>query len=297
MTSEIHRTRAAITVDAPAVEVYRTLTDVLNWPLLYPWIVHTEIVERRGIEDVSKFWAVRPGPEGGLRVWQSRRRLHDAERRMEFEQLGTVGAIRRLGGEWLFLPEGDGRCRVESHHWFTTDQDPAVTAQELDRHGALQMRTLKDAVEQRTEAQRLVLRVERSAEVPGKPQEVYGRLSAALGQPRPGEREAEFIDAPCDHPDGTAATGRSVRITRAPHTLVLKHLDPPGELALYRRGWRLDEVPDGVRVTSEQLAVARPEALMDGPAETAGTRRQALLKWLGARAAADLSQGVAHLAG
>ncbi|MFH8571830.1 SRPBCC family protein [Streptomyces sp. NPDC017993] len=292
--SEVHRTRAAITVDAPADVVHRTLTDVLNWPLLYPWITHTEVVERHGIEDLSRFWAVRPGPEGGLRIWQSRRRVHDAELRMEFEQEGTVGAIRRLGGEWLFLPEGDGRCRVESHHWFTCDGDPADTREELDRHGALQMRTLKEAVEERAAKARSVLRAERSAVVPGTLPEVYARLARALGDTAPDAAEsAEFTTAETARPDGSSSPARSVRITRAPHTLVLKHLDPAPEFALHRRVWRLRSAADGVRVTAEQLAVVRPDTLGDDPAAPDGARHR-LLEWLDARAADDLATGTGH---
>ncbi|MFG2718567.1 SRPBCC family protein [Streptomyces sp. NPDC048416] len=285
---EIHRTQAAITVDAPAELVYRTLTDVTGWPLLYPWIVHTEIVERSGIEDLATFWAVRPGPEGGLRIWQSRRSLHDDTLRMVFEQRGSVGAIRELGGEWLFTDLEGGGCRVESHHWFTTDEDPALTAGELDRHGALQMRTLKEAVEGREQQSPLVLRAARDTLVPGTVKDVHARLSADLGLGGPATGEtAGFGTAATEHPDGTTHDGRTVHIGRAPHTVVVKHLDPPAEFALYRRTWRLAEEADGVRVTAERLAVARPDTL----AQDAQERRRALLTWLGEGAARDLPRG------
>ncbi|MFE3639372.1 SRPBCC family protein [Streptomyces sp. NPDC059168] len=293
-TEEIHRTRAGVTVDAPAELVYRTLTDVSGWPLLYPWIAHTEIVEERGTEDLSKFWAVRPGPEGGLRIWQSRRRLHDDTLRMVFEQQGTVGAIRRLGGEWLFVALEGGGCRVESHHWFTTDQDPAITAGELDRHGALQMRTLKAAVEGRERDGRLVLRAERRALRPGTVADVHARLSAALGQVGTAAETAVFGTADTPRPDGSTSSGRIVHIGRAPHTIVVKHLDPPREFALYRRSWRLAQEADGVRVTAERLAVARPETLA---ADSGGQRRAELLAWLGAGAEHDVREGADRLVG
>ncbi|MFD9098898.1 SRPBCC family protein [Streptomyces collinus] len=292
-TEEIHRTTAEITVDAPAELVYRTLTDVAGWPLLYPWIVHTEIVEQHGTEDLSKFWAVRPGPEGGLRIWQSRRHLHDDTLRMVFEQQGTVGAIRRLGGEWLFIPLQDGGCRVESHHWFTTDQDPAITAGELDRHGALQMRTLKAAVEAREQDGPLVLRAERRALLPGTVEDVHALLSAALGRPASAGESAVLGTADTPHPDGSTRSGRTVHIGRAPHTLVVKHLDPPPEFALLRRSWRLAQDADGVRVTAERLAVARPETLAEDPGQE---RRARLLAWLGEGAEQDLPEGAGRRA-
>ncbi|WP_051970077.1 SRPBCC family protein [Kitasatospora azatica] len=284
MTEEIHRTRAAISVQAPARDVYLTLTDVLGWPLLYPWITHTEVLEQQGPEDLTKFWAVRPGPEGTLRIWTSRRRLDDAALVMEFEQHGSVGAIRRLGGRWLFLEQPDGQCLVESHHWFTTDEDPAVTAAELDRHGALQMRTLKEAVEQREQAEPLVLRAEREVLLAGTTiEEVHRHLVDTLDLGETPQEEAQFVTARAAHPDGPSRAGRSVLILRDPHTVLLKHLEPPAEFALYRRSWHLDSTADGIRVTARQLAVAR--------SEEADLSR--LGEWLDRQAAADLPAAAA----
>lgn len=105
---QVHRTSAAIDVDAPADVVYRALTEVVGWPVLYPWIAHTEVVARDGADDEVKFWAVRPGPEGGLRIWTSKRTLDPVARRMVFEQQGSVGPIERLGGTWDFVSREDG---------------------------------------------------------------------------------------------------------------------------------------------------------------------------------------------
>ncbi|MFD8492850.1 aromatase/cyclase [Amycolatopsis sp. NPDC059657] len=276
MSSEIHRTRAEIAVGAPAEAVYAALTDVLNWPLLYPWVAHTEIAWREGAKDRSRFWAVRPGAGESLRVWESHRTLDDGALRMDFEQQGTVGAITGLGGSWLFVPLPDGGCRVESHHWFTADGDPQATVAELDRHGALQMRTLKAAVESSAERDRLTLRATRSTVVPGPAERVYaGLLEAVTGTPAGPGDTAEFV---------TTTDGRAVVIATAPHTVVVKQLEPPAGFDLYRTTWRMSEEPDGIRVTAERLAVARPEGLTDA-------RRAELLNSLGFLAEADLPQG------
>ncbi|MFE4863162.1 SRPBCC family protein [Streptomyces sp. NPDC056670] len=243
---EIHRTRAGIDVDASADTVYRALTDVADWPLLYPWIAHTEVVSQRGHDDEVKFWAVRPGPEGGLRIWTSKRTLDPVALRMDFVQQGSVGPIKELGGTWDFLPRPGGGCRVVSGHWFTTDADPQDTAGELDRHGGLQMRTLKSKTENPSSLTSDVIRVEDSAVLPGSVASVHARLLDALPW-RDGEESAWF---------GVQDGVRTVQIEHDGHTLVQKPLTPPEPADLYRRRWRLEAVADGVRVTADVLAVA-----------------------------------------
>ena len=276
MTEQIHRTRAEIAVGAPAADVYRALTDVVNWPLLYPWIAHTEIIEQHGEEDLTRFWAVRPGAGGALRVWSSRRRLDSSRLSMEFTQQGTVGAIRQLGGEWLFIDEADGGSRVESTHWFTADGDPAATEAELDRHSSLQMRTLKAAVENREADAARVLRAERELLVDGPLEEVHRLLVETF--------TAGADTGPQDALVVTLGTGeQAVLVSRAPHRVVLRHLDPPAGLALYKRTWTLAPAPAGVRLTSSQLAV------VDGTqAEGPQAGHPALQTWLDRQADADL---------
>ncbi|MFE9400589.1 SRPBCC family protein [Streptomyces sp. NPDC006530] len=243
---EIHRTRAGIEIDAPADTVYRALTEVADWPLLYPWIAYTEVLTQQGQDDEVKFWAVRPGPEGGLRVWTSRRTLDPVALRMDFTQQGSVGPIKELGGTWDFLPRPDGGCRVVSGHWFTTDADPKETAGELDRHGGLQMRTLKSKTEQPSSLTSDVIRVEDSVVLAGSVAEAHARLLAALPA-REGEESAWF---------GTQDGAPAVQIEHGGHTLVQKLLTPPEPAELYRRRWRLAAAPGGVLVTADVLAVA-----------------------------------------
>ncbi|MCX5382521.1 SRPBCC family protein [Streptomyces sp. NBC_00083] len=244
---EIHRTRAGIEIDASADTVYRALTHVADWPLLYPWIAHTEVIAQDGQDDEVKFWAVRPGPEGGLRVWTSRRTLDPVALRMDFAQQGSVGPIKELGGTWDFLPRPDGGCQVVSGHWFTTDADPQDTAGELDRHGGLQMRTLKSKTEQPGALTSDVLRVEDRTLVPGPVAEVHARLLAALPPHEGGEESAWF---------GSRDGVPTVQIEHGGHTLVQKPLTPPGPAELYRRRWRLTQAPDGVLVRADVLALA-----------------------------------------
>ncbi|MFD7666449.1 SRPBCC family protein [Streptomyces sp. NPDC059788] len=245
-SSPVHRTRAEVGIDAPAAAVHRALTDVGGWPVLYPWIAHTEVLSRQGPHDEVKFWAVRPGPEGGLRVWTSRRTVDPVALRMEFEQQGSVGPIRQLGGTWDFLPRPDGGCRVVSGHWFTTDADPAETAGELDRHGALQMRTLKDRTEHPETLTDDVVRAQDSVLLPGPAAAVRARLLDALPR-RDGTDSAWF---------GTVEGTPTVQIAHEEHTLVQKFLTPPEPAQLYRLRWRLAEEPGGTRVTADVLAVA-----------------------------------------
>ncbi|MEU6256469.1 aromatase/cyclase [Streptomyces sp. NPDC047043] len=244
---QVHRTRATVDVDAPAETVYRALTGIEGWPVLYPWIAHTEVLKREGADDEVKFWAVRPDGSG-LRIWTSRRTLDPTARRMVFEQQGSVGPIGRLGGTWDFLPREDGGCRVESGHWFTTDADPDETAGELDRHGALQMRTLKSQTESATSLTTDVIRAKSEVLVTGGSLAgVRARLLSALPA---GDGDAWF---------GETSEGPTVQIAHGDHVLVQKLLSPPGPADLYRRRWQLREEAGGVRVGADVLAVATRE--------------------------------------
>ncbi|WP_405872893.1 SRPBCC family protein [Streptomyces sp. NBC_00005] len=244
---QVHRTRATVDIDAPAEAVHRALTGVAGWPVLYPWIAHTEVLAREGADDEVKFWAVRPDGSG-LRVWTSKRTLDPVALRMEFEQRGSVGPIEQLGGTWDFVPRPDGGCRVESGHWFTTDADPDETARELDRHGALQMRTLKSQTESATSLTTDVIRAKSEVLVSGGSLAgLRARLLAALPA---GDGDAWF---------GETSEGPTVQIAHGDHVLVQKLLSPPGPADLYRRRWRLGEEAGGVRVTADVLAVATHE--------------------------------------
>ncbi len=278
MNEPVHRTRATISIEAPPETVYRALTGIDEWPLLYPWIAHTEILERDGLNDRAKFWAVRP--DGRTRIWTSTRTLDPVALRMVFEQQGSVGPITRLGGEWDFTPEGGG-CRVESRHWFTTDQDPAETAEELDRNGARQLETLKRKTERRTTLANGVLRTEESVLLPVDQAKAHALLLETLGDapaPHGAPQEAEFIDTALTAPDGTVHPSRALQITLAPHTLVHRHLTVPQPFELVLRVWRLVPEAGGTRLTGSRTAViAAPY-----------TEREPLLDWLRSETASDL---------
>ncbi|MFI9080856.1 SRPBCC family protein [Streptomyces sioyaensis] len=244
---QAHRTHATIDIDAPAMSVYRALTGVADWPLLYPWIAHTEVLTREGADDEVKFWAVRPDGTG-LRVWTSKRTLDPDALRMVFEQLGPVGPIRQLGGTWNFVPRPDGGCRVESSHWFTADADPTESAEELARHGALQMQTLKSQTESATALTTDVIRAESAVLVSGGSlARIRGRLLAALPD---GDGDAWFGDTPA---------GLAVQIAHGEDVLVQKPLSPPAPARLYRTRWRLAQEAGSVRVTADVLAVTTGE--------------------------------------
>ncbi|MFJ1755838.1 aromatase/cyclase [Kitasatospora sp. NPDC088134] len=264
-TAEIHRTRADITVAAPPEAVYRAMTDVEQWPVVFPWIAHTEVLERDGDADLVKFWAVRP--DGTTRIWTSRRTLDPVGLRMEFEQQGAVGLIDRLGGSWLFAPGTTAdSCEVGSEHWFTTDGDPAAAAAELDRHGARQLATLRSRSEGRAELAGRLLRGERTLLVAEPPAQVHERLRRGLGPLGPAHGES-FLDVTLDRADGSVHPDRVLQIPTGTGLLVHKHLMPPETLELLVRHWRVAADPAGTLVTAGYTAVVRDLAARVSVAE------------------------------
>jgi aromatase len=280
-TVDAHRTEASATIAAPAPDVYRLLTDVAEWPLLYPWIAHTEILESDVLEsggsrDLVKFWAVKP--DGTARIWTSRRTLDPRALRMDFEQLGSVGPITGLGGTWVFHPDGEAGCRVETTHWFTTGHDPAEVAGELDRNSARQLAVLRAKAERREEFAGRVLRVERRRELPYTVEESYDLLVRSLGAEHDG---AAFVDLASRAPAGGTRTGRTLRIAVPGRAVVQQDLEPADPLELWLRRWRVEQRAGGTLLTAA--------AVLSSPQAARPRTRELLRAWADSDLAASLA--------
>lgn len=276
-TTETHRTEACVEIAAPAEDVYRLLTDVVEWPLLYPWIAHTEVLEREPDGDLVQFWAVKP--DGSARIWSSRRTLDARALRMDFEQLGSVGPIDALGGTWVFHPRDDGGCRVETRHWFTTGQDPEQVAGELDRNSERQLGVLRTKAERRQEFASRVLRVEQHRELAHDPAEAHARLRRALDAPA--GASAEFTDVTRRGPSGGTHTSRTLRIVLPGHAVIEQELTPPDPLELCLRRWRVAPSAGGTTLTASMV--------LSSPQADRAEGRDALRTWAAANLAASLA--------
>lgn len=288
---EAEQTQASIIVDAPAEITYAMLVDVANWPLLYPWIAHTEFVERAPAEDLVQFWAV--NPLGRIRIWTSRRYLDASALRMDIEQQGSVGPITGLTGSWTFKPLPGDRCLVESRHAFhaATPEDRAAGVTELNRHGKLQMETLKSRVENRARLAELTWSFEDSLVVESELGQVYRALRDVGSWPAhlpyltalevtEDENDVQFYDV---RTHDANESSRYVRICLPDKGIAYKQLTVTAPVDLHLGRWTLAETPAGVSVTSAHTVLVNPSA-----AEQLPELRDRLHKTLSADSLAEL---------
>ncbi|MFE3170899.1 SRPBCC family protein [Amycolatopsis sp. NPDC059090] len=258
-------------VAAPAATAYRLLTDAGSWPLLFPWILHTECLEQTGNEDVYRFWGLTP--DGGTRIFSSRRDLDPVGLSMDFEQRGAVGEVRGLTGRWLFKPLSDDRTLVESHHTFSMASD-APEAREravamFTKHGNAQMDALRRRAEHLAELEERT--VVRTAEVriACRVQDVYQAVRDVAGWPgrmahieRAEVREAapdvQFVDLEVRGED--APRVRKSAWVCLPHDkIVTKAVGLPAPYETHTGRLLFSATPDGTLVTAEQTTIAAPE--------------------------------------
>lgn len=277
------RAVAEAAVAAPARRVYELLTGLETWPRLFPWILHTESLERDGHDDIVRYWGITD--QETIRTWVSRRRLNPGALRMEFEQQGAVGEVARLGGSWSFGARPDGGTRVEAVHEFELAEDapmgPGDMAAVFHGRTRAQLARLTECAEGLAELDRRTLSFSGTLSVAADPAEVYRVLADPRRWPElvPGVVRARTEDkAPGVHflesaerdADGELHTGRAARLLLPPHKVVFKSLTMSAGLAQHAGHWLVAPAPQGATVTLAQAVVLAP----DRPAPSADVYRQ-----------------------
>lgn len=276
------RAAAEAAVAAPARTVYALLTGLETWPRLFPWILHTEPLERDGHDDVVRYWGITD--QETIRTWVSRRRLDPGALRMEFEQQGAVGEVARLGGSWSFDARPDGGTRVEAVHEFELAQDapmgPGDMAAVFHGRTRAQLARLTECAEGLAELDRRTLSFSGTLSVEADPAEVYrvladpqcwpelvpGIVRARTEDRAPGVHFLEFTETSAD---GESHTDRTARLLLPPHKVVFKSLAPPPGLTQHHGHWLIAPAPRGTTVTTTQTVVLAP----DRPAHSADVYR------------------------
>lgn len=252
-------------IGAPAKVVYDLLTDLSTWPWLFPWILHTEQLERDGDEDVVRYWGVTA--EETIRSWVSRRRLDPAALRMDFVQQGAVGEVSRLSGSWTFTELPGGGTRVESDHEFEVgDGVPkAKVAAMFAGRGEVQLARLRECAENQAALQERMLSFVDTLFVAADAATVSGLLEDAGGWARrlPGVRRSDVVRAESDvrfvELDSVAGESRSARLSLAQgRKIVWKQLAPADGVNLHAGQWLCTPTPEGTVVSAGQLVVIDP---------------------------------------
>ncbi|MFE9355155.1 SRPBCC family protein [Streptomyces olivaceoviridis] len=281
-TDRAGRAVAEAVVAAPARTVYELLTGLETWPRLFPWILHTEPLERDGHDDVVRYWGITD--QETIRTWVSRRHLDPDALRMKFEQEGAIGEVARLTGSWSFTPGRDGGTRVEAVHAFEVAEGAPTAPEKVAAmfHGRtrVQLARLTECAEGLAELDRRTLSFSGSLSVRADPAEVHRVLAEPRRWPEllPDVVHAHTVDkAPGVHflelaerdADGDVRTSRTARLV-LPGKVVFKDLSPSGAVTQHTGQWRVAPAPEGATVTVTQAVVLDPGR----PASSADVHRR-----------------------
>ena len=118
------RMEHSIDVDTPQENAFNLINAVEDWADIFPPCQQARVIERDGdwrtIEVTAQVGE-------SVRTWQSRRRLHTAEHKVDFEQQDPFPPIRSMAGYWQ-VSAVDNASRITLVHEFSTDHQRASEA-------------------------------------------------------------------------------------------------------------------------------------------------------------------------
>jgi aromatase len=260
-----------ITVHAPARTAYDLIADVEAWPRLFPPSVHVQRLDTTGPEERIRIWAT---ANGEIKTWNSRRVLDPEKMRVGFRQEVSSPPVASMGGTWIVEPISPHESRVRLLHDFrAVDDDPRALAwigQAVDRNSKSELAALKANAELAAGPDDPVMTFEDTVAIKGSAADVYDFLNEAqlwserlphvarcsLVEDAPG---VQLLEMDTQTKDGSTHTTKSVRVC-FPHRLIAyKQIGLPALMTAHLGQWRIQEVADEVRVTSEHTVVINEE--------------------------------------
>lgn len=258
MSPEPTRTEHSIAVDAPAADVYRLLSDVSQWPTIFPPTIHAEQAERIGErEERIRIWAT---ANGEMRTWTSRRMLDPAALRIEFRVEVLKDPIASMAGTWIVEPSGGGSSTVRLLHDFrAVDDDPEKLAwvqKAVDSNSTVELAGLKETLETTVGARReQTFSFADSVTIDGAAEDVYEfidradlwtqRLPHVARAVLTEESGAQILEMDTRAPDGSTHTTKSARICFPHQRIIYKQTTLPALVNLHSGVWTF--VPDPAR--------------------------------------------------
>ena len=258
----------AVTVRAPASEVYRLLAEVENWPRLFPPSVYVEYLEREGDEERIRIWAT---ANGEAKNWTSRRELDPQGLRIKFTQEVSAPPVARMSGTWVVEPRGEGETHLRLlHSYRAVDDDPEGLAwidQAVDQNSREELPGLKSGLEEATRTAELTLSFEDSVVVEGSAKDLYDFVNEAdrwterlphvstvtLTEDTPG---LQVLRMDTRAVDGSTHTTESVRVCFPHQRIVYKQTTLPALMTLHTGRWEFRTAEDGtVTATSQHTVV------------------------------------------
>lgn len=284
---EVHEVEHRAEVAAPAALVYRLLSDVSNWPRLFPNIAHMERFSGDGTKERVGVWLI-----SGDRVfpWVALRVLRPGELRVDYRQETTQAPVADMGGSWIVEPLSERTCRVRLlHDCRAVSNEPATLefiADTLDRNSTAELAALKEAAEREAADERLVVEIEDTVRVDGSVADVYEFLQDAAAWPgriphivsveaRDGGENVQLLDWVTHTERGVDHPSKVVRVCFPPDRIVYRHLLIPPLAAVHTGSYTVTADGDGTLVSSRHTVVLSESGVTD--VEEAGAfTRQAL---------------------
>ncbi|MFE0427447.1 aromatase/cyclase, partial [Streptomyces sp. NPDC058953] len=281
-----HRARHTITVGAPAPTVYGIIADAAAWPRVFPPSVHVERIPLGDGEETLRVWAT---AHGGVKSWESRRRLDPDGLTIGFRQVRTSAPAASMGGEWRLRPLSGTSCEVELLHEFTAvDDDPENVAwlnRALDENSSAELSRMKATAESVDRLGELLCTFDDAVRIAAPAAEVHAFLWRAraweerlphvarveLTEPGP---DVQTLEMDTIARDGSRHTTASVRVDLGPSRIVYKQLRVPPLLTAHVGAWLLDEEDGETTATARHTVVVDPSAVrLLGPGSTVADAR------------------------
>lgn len=282
-TAQTRQVEHNIDVLAPAPAVYRLIAEVENWPRIFPPTIHVAHQDRGELEERIQIWAT---ANGEPKTWTSRRRLDPDQLRIEFRQEVSTPPVASMGGTWVIEPKSADTSTVRLlHNYRAVNDDPEDLKwidRAVDRNSRSELAALKANGEAAYRGSAgLLLSFEDTVHVNGPAQPVYNFLNdaqlwaerlphvsrVALTEETPG---LQLLEMDTKTGDGATHTTTSVRVCFPHDRIVYKQIVVPALMTLHTGYWQLEEVGDGVAVTSQHTVMINPATITRVLGESAG---------------------------
>lgn len=269
-SSNIHRTRHDVTIDAPPDTVYAIVSDATRWPLYFAPTLHVDREELDASAERLHIWAL---ANGEIKSWTSRRDLDPEHRTIVFRQEKSTPPVLSMIGTWTVTGAGDG-TRLILDHEFTAEGAAGVAwlTQATEDNSTTELANIKSLAEQWRRRDELTTTFEDSVLIAAPIEVVYDFLYRADAWPMrlphvsrldltEDEPNVQRMTMDTQGKDGSTHTTESVRIcfpyTRIPY----KQLVPPSLMAAHTGEWTLHDTGDGVLATSQHSVVIEERAI------------------------------------
>ena len=255
-----------INVAVPADTVHRLITEVGNWPRIFPSVIHVDYEESPEGEERLRIWETVPTAQGEPRSRPLRRIVEPAALRVNFQHLVTEAHVAGIGGAWLVEPLGENAARVRLLHEFRAVDDAPETLDrigaEVERGALAELAALKENAERDHADAELTFSFEDSVLVDGSAKDVYAFINDAhlwperlphvatvrLEEDTPGLQSLE-MDTRAK--DGSVHTTKSYRVTFPHHHIAYKQVTLPALMTLHTGHWTFTDTDEGVVATSQ----------------------------------------------